>query len=95
MDGILTGATPADLPMESPTNVELVVHKAMGGLFYMVGEEEKKIGTNPAVCATTWRCHGICVGGVVPALCLCPPEYEHASHTTRVWHTRRQDMARA
>jgi hypothetical protein len=95
MDGILTGATPADLPMESPTNVELVVHKALGGLFYMVGEEEKKIGTNPAAGATTWRCHGTCVGRVVPALCLCPPEYEHASHTPRVWHTRRQDMARA
>jgi hypothetical protein len=53
MDGNLTGATPADLPMESPTNVELVVHKALGGLFYMVGEEEKKIGTNPAAGATT------------------------------------------
>jgi len=39
--------------MESPTNVELVVHKALGGLFYMVGEEEKKIGTNPAAGATT------------------------------------------
>lgn len=53
MDGNLTGATPADLPMESPTNVELVVHKALGGLFYMVGEEEKKIGTNPETGATT------------------------------------------
>jgi hypothetical protein len=30
MDGNLTGATPADLPMESPMNVELVVHKAHG-----------------------------------------------------------------
>jgi hypothetical protein len=42
MDGILTGATPADLPMESPTNVELVVHKALGGLSSMVGEEEDR-----------------------------------------------------
>ena len=72
MDGILTGATPADLPMESPTNVELVVHKALGGLFYMVGEEEKKIGTNLAAGATTWQCHGTCVGGVVPSLMPLP-----------------------
>jgi hypothetical protein len=95
MDGILAGATPADLPMESPTNVELVVHKALAGLSSMVGEEEKKIGTNPEAGATTWRGHGTCVGGVVPAYASALQKYEHASQTPRVWHTRRQDMARA
>ena len=53
MDGNLTGGKPTDLPMESPTNVELVVHKALGGLCYRMGEEEKKIGTILAAGATT------------------------------------------
>jgi hypothetical protein len=73
MDGILTRAMPADLPMESPTNVELVVHKAPRGLSSMVGEEEDR--------------HESCGGGYYlamprhlrrwggpPALCLCPTE---------------------
>jgi hypothetical protein len=42
LDGILTGATPADLCMESPTNVELVIQKALGWLSSIVGEEEDR-----------------------------------------------------
>jgi len=53
MDGNLTGGTPVDLPMESPTNVELVIHKALEGLCYMMGEDEEKIGTNLAPGAIT------------------------------------------
>jgi hypothetical protein len=43
------------LPFMSTTSIDLdhyVTTKAMDGLFYMVGQEEKKIRTNPAARVT-------------------------------------------